>query len=489
MSLWEAAHPDLVTQVREDASGSGDVSFSLSAGSRKVYSLVPIVLSFEFVTIWIAAYLSGVSYHRISASDWAPFERHGGSAIVIAALVVLSAVALRQFVGIQTQPRYRFILSSVSAVTLAFAFLLSALFFFKVSDGYSRGAFVLQFAFVCAAAFCARATTYSWIHRALARGFLEARRIVLIGNEDHCATFVGWINTPGVRTVASLSFPTDSDRPGRRPFGPILSMCRAVEPDDAVIVCDHQTMVSARNLAGALSELPIGVHIFDVESTGLLATGRLIALGNAITLQVSHPPLSTFDLSVKRVLDLIVAVAGLIITFPLLVLAAIAIRLETPGPVLFRQTRHGFNNQVIHVFKLRTMAKVEQAEAWAQAVPGDKRITHVGAILRRLSIDELPQLLNVLSGEMSIVGPRPHLTVHNRAFEPKIANLSRRHRIKPGITGWAQVNGYRGQTDTLEKMQHRVEHDLYYIEHWSLLLDVKIILMTLLSRKTYNNAF
>jgi exopolysaccharide biosynthesis polyprenyl glycosylphosphotransferase len=324
---------------------------------------------------------------------------------------------------------------------------------------------------------------------ALDRGFLEARRIVLIGNEDHCANFVGWINTPGVRTVASLSFPTDSDRPGRRPFGPILSMCRTVEPDDAVIVCDHQTMVPARDLADALSELPIGVHIFDVESTSLLATGRLIALGNAVTLQVSHPPLSTFDLSVKRTLDLIVAVAGLLITFPVLVLAAIAIRLETPGPVLFRQTRHGFNNQVIRVFKLRTMAQVEQAEAWAQAVPGDKRITHVGAILRRLSIDELPQLLNVLSGEMSIVGPRPHLTVHNRAFEPKIANLSRRHRIKPGITGWAQVNGYRGQTDTLEKMQHRVEHDLYYIEHWSLLLDVKIILMTLLSRKTYNNAF
>jgi lipopolysaccharide/colanic/teichoic acid biosynthesis glycosyltransferase len=172
----------------------------------------------------------------------------------------------------------------------------------------------------------------------------------------------------------------------------------------------------------------------------------------------------------------------------LLALAAIAIRLESPGPVLFRQTRHGLNNHVIRVFKLRTMSQVEAPHAWRQTEPGDKRVTRVGAVLRRLSIDELPQLLNVLGGEMSIVGPRPHLTVHNREFEPKIAELSRRHRVKPGITGWAQVNGYRGQTDTIEKMQRRVEHDLFYIEHWSLFLDVKIVIMTLLSKKTYNNA-
>ena len=241
-------------------------------------------------------------------------------------------------------------------------------------------------------------------------------------------------------------------------------------------------------LAHAISELPIGVHIFDDETSGLLAAGRLVSLGNAVTLQIARPPLSAFDRAVKRTFDVLVATACLLLAGPLLALAGLAIRLDSPGPVLFRQTRHGLNNSVIRVFKLRTMSQVEAPDAWRQAVPGDSRVTRVGAVLRRLSIDELPQLFNVLSGEMSIVGPRPHLTVHNHAFEPKIAELSRRHRVKPGITGWAQVNGYRGQTDTIEKMQRRVEHDLFYIEHWSLFLDVKILIMTLLSKKTYYNA-
>jgi Undecaprenyl-phosphate glucose phosphotransferase len=488
MTVWEAAHLGPGSQTILERPDLGGAPFSLSKGARKIHSFIPLLLLFEFAIVCAAAYLGSVAYHQATHSDLAPFERRGGFVTFVALLVILSTVTLRQFVDIQTQPRYRFVLSSVSAVALAFAWLLSALFFLKISEDYSRGAFAVQFAFICIAVFYARATTYLWIQTALARGFLEARRIVLIGDEDHCATFIGSIDTPGMRTIASLSIPTDTDAQSPRPFGPIVSMCRTVAPDDVVIVCDHQAMGTARALASALSELPIGVHIFDVGSTGLLMAARLIALGHAVTLQISRPPLSAFDQAVKRIFDLVVAIAALTITFPLLVLAAIAIRLESPGPILFRQTRHGFNNQVIRVFKLRTMVQVEAPDAWTQAMPGDKRVTRVGAILRRLSIDELPQLLNVIAGEMSVVGPRPHLTAHNRAFEPRIAHLSRRHRVKPGITGWAQVNGYRGQTDTLEKMQRRVEHDLFYIENWSLLLDVKIVIMTVLSKKTYSNA-
>jgi putative colanic acid biosynthesis UDP-glucose lipid carrier transferase len=483
MTMWASAREDLADKAAGD-----QLDFRSSKRAWNFHSIIPLAIAFEFAFLGVAAYLGSSIYHQATHGNWAPFEQSGSSAIFVAALVMLTAMTLRQFVAIQVQPRVKFVLSGLSAVAVAFVLLLSTLFFLKIAEGYSRGAFALQFVFVCAAICFSRVAIYYYLQTALAHGSLEAKRIVLIGNEDQCATFIDAINTPGLRTIASLASPTDRDASGPRPFVRIVALCRTVSPDDAVIVSSHQDMATARRLAHALSELPIGVHIFDVEAAGLLAAARLVSLGNAVTLQVSRPPLSPFDRAVKRTFDLIVGTVCLLVAAPLLALAALAIRLESPGPVLFRQTRHGLNNRVIRVFKLRTMSQVETPDAWRQAVPGDKRVTHVGAVLRRLSIDELPQLLNVLGGEMSIVGPRPHLTVHNHAFEPKIAELSRRHRVKPGITGWAQVNGYRGQTDMIEKMQRRVEHDLFYIEHWSLFLDAKILIMTLFSKKTYNNA-
>ena len=178
------------------------------------------------------------------------------------------------------------------------------------------------------------------------------------------------------------------------------------------------------------------------------------------------------------------------LAFPLLVIVAILIKLDSKGPVLFRQTRHGFNNKPIRVFKFRTMTTFEdERHGFRQAVRGDSRVTRVGRILRRTNIDELPQLINVIRGEMSIVGPRPHAVAHNEMYANQILRMSRRHNVKPGITGWAQVNGLRGETDTVEKMRKRVEYDLYYIDNWSIIFDLKIIIMTVLSRSAYANAY
>jgi exopolysaccharide biosynthesis polyprenyl glycosylphosphotransferase len=212
-------------------------------------------------------------------------------------------------------------------------------------------------------------------------------------------------------------------------------------------------------------------------------------LGDLKTLQVSRPPLSLFERTLKRTFDIIVASVALLLLAPLLAIAAVAIKMDSRGPLLFWQKRHGYNNATIKVAKFRTMLTLEEGSCFTQAKPKDARVTSVGRWLRRTNIDELPQLLNVLKGEMSIVGPRPHATAHNELFEKRILPFSRRHNIKPGITGWAQVNGHRGETDTLEKMQRRVEHDLYYIDNWSLLLDMKIIVLTLFSKRAYTNAY
>ncbi|MBI2783777.1 MAG: exopolysaccharide biosynthesis polyprenyl glycosylphosphotransferase [Porticoccaceae bacterium] len=194
----------------------------------------------------------------------------------------------------------------------------------------------------------------------------------------------------------------------------------------------------------------------------------------------THTPLgSRSNRVLKRAADLVLAsVIGLLI-LPLCVAIALAVRCTSPGPVLFRQSRHGEGGRAFEVYKFRTMY-VDQPEPDKvhQARRDDPRVTPVGRFLRRTSLDELPQFLNVLQGRMSIVGPRPHALVHNEYYKSRVESYMWRHRVKPGITGWAQVNGYRGETDTLEKMEKRVEHDLWYIDNWSLWLDLKIIALT-----------
>ena len=180
----------------------------------------------------------------------------------------------------------------------------------------------------------------------------------------------------------------------------------------------------------------------------------------------------------------------LILLWPLLLLVAILIKFDTPGPVLFRQTRLGFNNDPIQVLKFRSMTTYDETQdEFRQAARNDPRVTRVGRVIRRTNIDELPQLLNVLRGEMSMVGPRPHAVAHNDMFADQICRMFRRHNVKPGITGWAQVNGLRGETDTFDKMQKRIDHDLYYVDNWSFFFDLKIMIMTVISRQAYTNAY
>ena len=196
----------------------------------------------------------------------------------------------------------------------------------------------------------------------------------------------------------------------------------------------------------------------------------------------ANRPVSRVSPGIKRLEDVVLTTLLLAAVTPALLLIALAVRLDSPGPILFRQKRFGFNNGIIRVLKFRTMqVRCADHDASAQTRRDDPRVTRIGAFLRRHSLDELPQLLNVLRGEMSLVGPRPHAlgtTVQGHALDDVFDCYVARHRVKPGLTGWAQVNGWRGALDTREKVIKRVEHDLYYIENWSLLLDLKILAKT-----------
>jgi putative colanic acid biosysnthesis UDP-glucose lipid carrier transferase len=192
---------------------------------------------------------------------------------------------------------------------------------------------------------------------------------------------------------------------------------------------------------------------------------------------------------VKRLEDIVIgSMIMLLIAVPMLVISVL-VKLTSRGPVFFVQRRYGLNGHEIPVIKFRTMTVAEDGAAVTQATKNDRRVTRLGAFLRRTSLDELPQFLNVLAGHMSIVGPRPHAVAHNEHYRSRVQRYMLRHKVKPGITGWAQVNGWRGETETLDKMEKRVEHDLYYIHNWDLLLDLRIIFLTIFGRKVRSNAY
>ena len=419
------------------------------------------------------------------------------ASLLIAALVSLVSVGFQHFAAIQMRQLHVLLWSGIGAVGLAFSLLLSTIFLLRLTEDYSRGTFIFQLVFVGVAVTAVRAIVYSKLRSAIASGAVEARHVILIGDVTRCAQFSNRLRTSAVETVASFRFPWDlgvttesnSTDLFDQKIGTLTEACRKIRPDDVIILATQEELPRAMGLTHYLSELPVALHIVPVDALELLAGSRIVELGKVLTIQVSSPPLSVFDLAVKRSFDIFAATVGLIVLSPLFLMVSAAIKLDSRGPVFFRQTRHGFNNVPIEVIKFRSMTTLEDGDQFTQAAKNDPRVTVVGRLLRRTNIDELPQLINVLKGDMSLVGPRPHATAHNRLFQTKIAPFSRRHVVKPGITGWAQVNGLRGETDTLEKMRRRVELDLYYIDNWSFLLDVKILLLTLLSKRAYMNAY
>ena len=238
-----------------------------------------------------------------------------------------------------------------------------------------------------------------------------------------------------------------------------------------------------------LRDSSVPVHIVPDLLTFNLLRSRISSLGNIPVVSIHESPLDNTAVLVKRGFDLLVGTLILVIIAVPMLLIALGIKLSSPGPVIFRQTRYGIRGERIEVWKFRSMTVTEDGERIQQASKGDARVTRFGAFLRRTSLDELPQFINVLQGRMSIVGPRPHAVAHNELYRKSIDGYMLRHLVKPGITGLAQINGWRGETDTEEKMQKRIDYDLEYLRNWSLALDIKIILLTLIKGFVNKNAY
>lgn len=378
-------------------------------------------------------------------------------------------------------PRVIFLCAMMFMALVALGFAL------KISANYSR---VWFFSWALSAPILilfGRFLCFFMVHRLVKVGRLT-RNIVIVGNTEQARRLLQqiddasepWNNIIGIFDDRKTRISREVR--GYKVLGTIedlVAFSRETRVDDAIITLPWSADMRLFNIVSILTELPINVHL-GPDMAGLLFTNRSYHfLSGMPMLDIAGKPMGGWNMVLKMIEDRVLAFIILVLFSPLMLLVAILIKLESPGPVFFLQPRYGFNNKEFHVFKFRSMSHGRPPEKDVpQATKNDPRLTRIGAFLRRSSIDELPQLINVLMGTMSLVGPRPHAVQHNEEYAAKIGGYFTRHKVKPGITGWAQVNGLRGETNTLEKMEARVKFDLYYIENWSLAFDIKILAMT-----------
>lgn len=414
---------------------------------------------------------------------------------------VLSLVIFPLF-GLYHSWRGKSLLNQVRLVMLAWATVLASiiilLFLLKYSESFSRiwllQWFVIGFVFIL----FIRLFTYWALRWMRSKGF-NYRTVVIIGAGDLGKEVLQRVSLSGwTGFKVSSIFDDNPSLEGGNIFGvPVKTDTTNItqyvldnDIDEVWFALPLNAEKRMKSLVNQLSSTSVNVRLIpDIFGLSILNHGFTEIAGMPVV-DLCTSPMIGFNRLLKSIEDKVLAFVIFMLISPLLLLISIAIKLTSKGPVFFKQKRHGWDGRIITVYKFRSMKEHKEFNgSVTQAIKKDTRITRLGAFLRRTSLDELPQFYNVLQGRMSIVGPRPHAVAHNEHYKEVVDQYMLRHKVKPGITGWAQINGWRGETDTLEKMQRRVEFDLFYIENWSLWLDLKIVFMTIFKGFVDKNAY
>ena len=443
--------------------------------------------------------LTGIAYHLAAYREHGHISSYVQVGVLAASIFAVSNLFRREyrlpnFFNFKAHGRRTIQLWNVTLICLLMLGFLT-----QISVDYSRAWIVLFYITTLAALIVERYAIVRVTAMARAAGLLSAQRIFLVGTGANVGAFINryepWklgINIVGCRflTPVVASAPVEERRATLdRDLADAATSVRQLEPDAIFVLLPWSATETIDRCAETFVSLPVEIHLGPEQVLYKFEEAKLSTLGPVASLQLTRRPLTRREIIEKRVFDLIVAAGALIAATPFLILVALLIKLDSPGPIFFVQRRYGFNQQPFRIIKFRTMRTLDDGPVIQQARQNDPRLTRIGRWLRRWNIDEVPQLFNVLTGDMSLVGPRPHALSHDREYEQGISRYARRHNVRPGITGWAQIHGYRGETDTEEKMRKRVEYDLYYIDNWSLWLDFKIMVRTVLSRSAYRNAY
>jgi len=383
-----------------------------------------------------------------------------------------------------------------------FALLALAGFFLKISEGFSRFLFGAWFVAGFALIFGLRLILSRMIRRWARNGRME-RRAVIVGGGKAAESLIRSVEQQPYNDIRICGIFDDRDDRRSPPIvagypklgnvSELIEFARIARIDMLIVSLPITAEARVLSLLKKLWVLPVDIRL-SAHSNQLQFRPRSYSfIGSVPMLDILDKPINDWDSVAKRAFDIIFSLIGIVVFSPVMLATAIAIKLDSKGPVLFKQKRHGFNNEIIEVYKFRSMyTDMSDPSAKKSVTRNDPRVTRVGRIIRKTSIDELPQFFNSLFGSLSLIGPRPHAIAaqsHNLLYNEVVDGYFARHRVKPGVTGWAQINGWRGEMDTDEKIRMRTEYDLFYIENWSLLLDLRILFLTPVRLLNTENAY
>ncbi len=371
-------------------------------------------------------------------------------------------------------------------------FVLTIGFLFKASAEFSRLWATMWFVVGGISVCAVRALATAYMRRLKRQGAFN-QRVAIFGAGQQGLRLANYIGGNDKLTIELVGFFDDrpqgrlgEESPSVKLRGNLEGLLQAIRMglvDQVIVALPWSAEARLQDVVARLAITPIRIRLAPDLASFAFAQRQVVMLGDLPVMTLFERPISGFDQLIKKIEDVALASLLTALLSPILLLAAIAVKIDSPGPVFFRQPREGFNNRKFRIWKFRSMRTEDcEVDAIRQAGRDDARVTRVGRFLRRTSLDELPQLFNVLSGEMSLVGPRPHAAstkAGDRLFTDVVTTYAARHKVKPGITGWAQVCGWRGETDTEDKLVRRLEHDLYYIENWSVFFDFYVLIRTL----------
>ncbi|MEP9357054.1 undecaprenyl-phosphate glucose phosphotransferase [Xanthobacter sp. KR7-65] len=456
-------------------------------GSLDYSSMTPL---FVLMDVALILALSVIVAFLSTGQETASFEFTQPLGIGVLAAVAFVLIATSQ--GLYKPWRMVRVVEEARAAVINWIFAIlvvaTVIFCLKVGDNTSRlatGLFaVLGFVTIPVS----RWALGMWLRRAIETGAVRGRPSLLIGDLDeldkvvpnHVLVRLGLdevrrfsLSARGSAGASGGLTPEDIDS-----LKNALQFARQNRIEEIILAMPWSDIERLDAVRARLRSVPLPVKLLPDEAVNELLDAPRVDFGSSIAIEVQRAPLSRLELAQKRVLDIAIASVAIMLLLPLFAIIAACIKLDSRGPVIFRQRRNGFGGREFTIYKFRSMTVMEDGGKVVQAQRNDRRVTRVGRFLRASSLDELPQVLNVLFGQMSIVGPRPHAIAHDDEYSKLIAGYAFRHHVKPGITGWAQVQGLRGETRELELMERRIEMDLWYINNWSVWLDLKIVLRT-----------
>ena len=478
--------------IAEQRSGSTDgPSDRTTRQLRLPYHLVePTVLAVDLVIVIAISLLAGIGYNWFFLGLIPANAIQTYAAIGVLTLTNVSAVlAARGDYRVSNLASFYHQARDLAIIWAGvFLVLVGVAFSLKISASFSRGAALTFFALGLGGMIAWRRLLAQFLRNALSAGAFATRNVILIGERSRLAASLAVSEMRRCGYTPIHTFEIEPEECVRSKTSPRLraTIDRAIEAARAESVAEVLLLVgweqswTIERITKMLSVLPLPIYLVPDENVVHYLGRRAVNIGTTWAAEIQRAPLTRTEQFVKRCFDIIGATSVLLLLSPLMLLTALLIKLDSHGPVLFFQTRNGFNGRTFRIVKFRTMHVLEDGNVIRQATRADPRVTRLGRWLRRANIDELPQLFNVLNGDMSLVGPRPHAVAHNNEYDKLIANYALRNHVKPGISGWAQVNGYRGETPTTDLMAKRVERDLWYINNWSLWLDIRILFRTMI---------